>query len=186
MRFPDLVKVDLLRRRQFHSVTLHIQHLPRANIFEFFGIFDQAHPRVALQHNQVGVTKTGRLQDHGGPGNAHCDRARSELGPAGILGHAQKNRAALQFAAASGLVEAENRVRAQTRDGQVLKGKFRARFIAGPHARVFGYLIVWEGGSWRGSGWQQLNVANDLRDARLLFRRIGRDGIANEKYRSRD
>ena len=186
MRFPDLVKIDLLRRRQFHRVTLHIQHLPRANVFEFFGIFDQAQPRVAFQHNQIDVTNTGRLQDHGGPGNAHRDRTRSELGPAGILGHAQKNRTALQFATASGFVEAENRVRAQTRDGQVIKGKFRARVIAGAHARVFIHLIVLHGGSRRCSDWLQLNVANNLRDARFFFRRIRRNGIANERCRSRD
>src|SRR5205807_10254716 len=97
---------------------------------------------------------------------------------AGILRHAEENRAALDLVVAPGFVEAENRIGAEARDGEVGEGKLRARIASGAHAGVLGHSIVDDSGAGGGVGREELNVADDLGDARFLVRRSGGNGEA--------
>lgn len=139
------------------------------------------HPRVSLEHNQFPITKARRFEDECCAGHAHSHRLRFELGPAGILRHVNENGTAAQVSAAPGLVETENRVLAQARDGHVVKRQFRARLVTRSQRRVFVYLIVFRRRSRRRIRRQNVYVANNLRDPRFFLRRIGRGIMAGEE-----
>jgi hypothetical protein len=170
VRFHQLIEVDLYRHRKHRGAGRNIEHLPGANIANAARIFHERKTRAPFQSNQFAVTRGVRFEDDRGAGNGHGDGVGVNGAAAGILWHAKENRAAIKFGRPPGLAETEDRIRAQTRNGQIGEREFRAGFAARPHGGVFGDFIVHGRRPRVGFGREKLNVADNLRDARFRGR----------------
>jgi hypothetical protein len=174
VRFQQLIEVNLHRHGKRRGVGRNIEHLPGANVANAARIFHERKTRAPFQSDQFAVTRGVRFEDDRGAGNGHRDTFGVNGAAAGILWHAKENRTAIEFCRPPCLAETEDRVRPQAGNCQIGEGEFRAGFAARPHGRVFGDFIVHGRRPRVGFGWEKLNVADDLRDAR--FRRRCRNG----------
>ncbi len=178
VRPHDFLQIDLDRPWRFGRAFLNLHHLSSLHLSDLIGVIVQHETRASLQHSQVALALDCRSKNQRRSGNPNRHRSRSELGAARILWHTQENCAAAQRSAPASLVEAENRVRAEARDSQILEGKFRARLVPGTHRRVFAHFVVYHRRSSRRLKRQDFDVLNDLRDPRFLFR-LGRLRLAS-------
>lgn len=174
MRSHHLVEVNLYRQGKRGRAGRNVEHLPGANIAKVARVFHEGKTGASFKSYQFAVTRGVRFENNGCPGNGHRDDVRVNRAAAGILWHAQENRAALNFRGPPCLAETEDRVRAQAGNSQIGEREFRARIAASPHAGVFGDFIVHRRRPRVGFGGEKFNVADDLRDER--FRRRSRSG----------
>jgi hypothetical protein len=172
-----VVEVDVYRRRNGGGAGRDIDHLSAPGILKLLGILNQRKPRASFQDEQLVPSAARRFHDNCRAGHGDGHRARFDPATAGILGNTQENRAAIHLGITPGLVETEDRVCAESRDGKIGEGKFRARIGSGPHTGVVGYPIVHRRRARRCVRGQDLNVVHDLGDPRFLFR-IGGNGAA--------
>src|ERR1700693_514308 len=124
MRVYDPAQVDPTRLRKLFRSGVNVEDLPAANGRRLIGIIVQGKLRQAFQNGQSIVTRGFGLKDKGRAGD--CDRYsfRGNFRSAGILSRVNKDRAGVQANTAAGLIDAENCVRAESRDGQIGKSKF--------------------------------------------------------------
>ena len=169
----DLIKIDIQRRGKFCCPRLEFQHLTSPHICDFARLIDQTKLHASFQNNHSSISISRRLEDERRAGDTDRYRIRLELAAARILRHVDQHRAAAKLSTVPRFVKTEKRTRAQARDGQIVKGQFRARFIASPYGHVFINLIVFGGRSRRGVGRQYVHFANDPRDPRFVFQWIG-------------
>jgi hypothetical protein len=169
----DLIKIDIHRRGKFGCPRFEFQHLTSPHICDFARLIDQTKLHASFQNNHSSISISRRLEDERRAGDTDRYGIRLELAAARILRHVDQDRSAAELSVVPRLIETEKRVRAQTRDGHIVKGQFRARFIAGPDEIVFVHLIVFRGGPRRRVGRQYVHFANDPRDPRFVFQWIG-------------
>ena len=183
VRSHELSNIEVLRHGQRGCARRNIEHLTGGYLAPVARLFLQGNTGRSLQRVEFIPASPATLENHRGAGYRHRDRAASDRPAAGILRDAQQNRAALDVRGPARFVKTEDRVCAQTRDGQIREGQFRTRFAAGAHPGVFGNLVV-QGGLARGSiRREKFYFVDDLGDSRL-FGTGGVGGRARQDKRS--
>lgn len=178
----QLPEVDVNRHRQGSGARRHFEHLPGADPPELARIICERKPRIAFQRDQPAEAVRAGFEDHCRSGDGDRDHVILDGAAAGILRHPQQDRAALDVCRASRLAETEDRIGAETRDGQVGEGQFGARFVAGPHPGILGHFVLYHrvpGVRLRG---KELYLADDLRHLRFLWS-LGECGRGRERCR---
>jgi hypothetical protein len=176
----EVVQVDVYRQWHGGGARRDIHHLRGPNILKLLRIFHQGKACASFQDDQLVSPAARGFHDDGRTGDRDRHGTRLDAATAGILRDPQENRTVVYLGVMPGLVETENRVGAKARDSEIGEGKFRARFPSGPHTGVFAYAVIHYGRPRGCLRRQKLNIANDLRDPRLLFR-IGGNELAGEQ-----
>ena len=185
MRSHDLIQIDVYRHGQRGRARWNIDHLPGKNFPELLRALLQRNPRAAFERDQLAAPAAASLKDHRRSGYGDGNGAAPDGAAAGILRHAQQDRPGIDIRGPARFAEAEDRVRAQPRDGEVGKGQLGPRIAARAHPGILGYLVIHRRLARGRIGRQQFNFTNDLGDARFFRTRpVGRTG--QKKRNARD
>ncbi len=110
VRFHDLIQIDVRRHRERRGAGRDIQHLASLHIPGLAGMPDQGSARASFQDDQFALSRAVAFENHRRAGHRHGHGAGPDGAAAGILRHAEENRAAVDLDVAPGPIETEDRV----------------------------------------------------------------------------
>jgi len=124
VRFHYLIEINLYRHGKRGRSGRDVEHLPGANIAKVVRALHEGKTGASFKSYQFAVTRVVRFEDDSCAGNGHRNDVRVNGAAAGILWHAQEDRAAIDFRRPPCLAETEDRVRAQAGNGQIGEHEF--------------------------------------------------------------
>jgi len=118
----ELVDIKVHGHWQRGRAGWDIEHLAAKHLSPVTRFAFQRDPRGALQIIELAPAAAASFENYRRPGYRNGDSAAPDRAAAGILRNAQQNRAGIDLRGAAGFVETEDRVRAETRDGEIGEG----------------------------------------------------------------
>jgi hypothetical protein len=175
-----VLDIDVDRIGNPFRIRPHDDHFAREKHERIAELSVARQPQASFQDEHLDVTPRDIFHHDGRARNGGRDCGSVNFGTAQTLGHLEKHRSLFQGHVARSRFEAEERLRAEPREGVVLKKQFRTRFLRRLHAEIVLDDVPDQGRAFARGGVDDRDAINDLSDFRE-GQRTGDGGLEGEK-----